>query len=135
MGRVLSDLGATTIEHKENDVKIFKWTAVAFTALFALMNLGVAPDSSQADGLRILGVVLGVAGVAAAVGLATSRTWGRTAVVAVGALNVAAATVGLVVDAIGVDTGAAATGLVLGVICVALGVLTQPTAVPQRVAA
>jgi len=124
-----------TSSTKEHDVKIVKWTAVTLTALFALLNLGAAPDSSQADGLRILGVVLGVAGVTAAVGLATSRTWGRTAVLIVGAFNLAAATVSLFVAANGLDTGASITGMVLGVVCVALGALVQTEAAMKPAAA
>jgi len=116
-------------------VKIVKWAAVTLTALFALLNLGVAPDASQAAGLRILGAVLGVAGVAAAVGLATSRSWGRTAVITVGALNLVASIVSLFVDVKGLDTGTSITGMVLGVVCVVLGALAQPTAATKRVAA
>jgi hypothetical protein len=111
-------------------MRILTWAAVAVTALFALMNLGAALGSGESGaGLRLLGAVLFVAGAAAAAGLATRRTWGRTAVIGVGAVNVATAAVGLAFD-----PAAAVVGLVVGGLGVVLGVLAREP-VDQAVAA
>lgn len=111
-------------------MRILSWAAVAVTALFALMNLGAALGDGESDaGLRLLGAVLCIAGLAAAAGLATRRPWGRAAVIGVGAANVAAAVIGLVVGAQG-----AVVGLVVGGLCIVLGALARQP-VEQTVAA
>lgn len=99
-------------------MKIITWAAVAITALFVLMNAGAALDPEQAAWVRAFGAVVGVAGVAALVGLATGRGWGRPAVIAVGALNVAGSIAALV-D--GQEGGL--IGLVVGCLGVLLGAL------------
>jgi hypothetical protein len=110
-------------------MKIIRWAAVAATVLFVLMNLGAAIDPEQEGWVRIVGAVLGVAGAAAATGLVLNRTWGRPAVIGVGALNVGAAVVGM---ATGLEGGV--IGLVVGGLGVLLGALTGRDA-EQRVAA
>jgi peptidoglycan/LPS O-acetylase OafA/YrhL len=115
-------------------MKIVKWAAVVLTVLFAVLNLGTAPDPSQEAAFRILGAVLGVAGVAAAVGLAANRPWGRAAVITVGVLNLVAAVGSLFVDSGGMSTGASVTGIVLGALCVATGALVPSSGSERRVA-
>lgn len=99
-------------------MKILKWAAVAVTALFALMNLGVVPDSGVETGWRAYGAVMAVAGAAAAIGLATDQRWGRVAVIGAGGINLAASVIGLFADQPG-----GATGIVVGGLGVVLGVL------------
>jgi hypothetical protein len=113
----------TTQRLEESTMKIIRWAAVAVTVLFVLFNIGAALDADQADWVQIVGGVLAVAGVPAAVGLALGRAWGRTAVIGVGVLNVAAAVAALVDDQSG-----AAVGLVLGGLAVVLGVVGAPGA-------
>ena len=110
-------------------MQILKWAAVAVTALFALMNLGAVLEPDVGTGFRIAAAALGLAGVVATVGLGASRAWGRSAVIAVGALNVAAAVVGLVADEPG-----AVIGIVVGGLAVVLGALA-PTASGEPVRA
>ena len=100
-------------------MKIVKWAAVLVTALFALMNLGAVPQSSLDTWLRVVGAVMALAGAAAAIGLAASLAWGKSAVIGVGAVNVAIAVISLITGAEG-----AAIGLVVGGLGVALGLLT-----------
>jgi predicted ferric reductase len=95
-------------------MRIIRWAAFAVTVLFALMNLGAAIDPDQHTWLRVAGAVLAIAGAAAATGIALNRTWGRPAVIAVGALNVAASLVALVNDE---------EGFVIGLVVGGLGVL------------
>jgi hypothetical protein len=99
-------------------MKLIRWAAVAVTVTFALMNLGAAIDPGQHSWVRIAGAVLCLAGAAAATGMALNRAWGRAAVIAVGAFNVAASVVGMVNDEPGF-----VIGLVVGGLAVLLGVL------------
>jgi hypothetical protein len=99
-------------------MKIIRWAAFAVTVLFALMNLGAAIDPDQDTWVRIVGAVLAVGGAAAATGLALNRSWGRPAVIAVGAMNVAASLVAMLSDQEGF-----ATGIVVGGLGVLLGAL------------
>ncbi len=110
-------------------MKIVKWAAVAVTALFALMNLGAALGADQDTWVRVVSGVLAAAGLAATVGLATGRSWGRAAVVVVGVANVAGAVAALVADQDG-----APIGLVVGALGVLLGAFadrrSRPAGVP-----
>jgi hypothetical protein len=106
-------------------MKMLKWAAVAVTVLFVLMNLGAAVDASQDGWVRVVGGVLGVAGIVAAAGLATSRAWGRAAVITVGAGNVAAAVIGLFAGQEG-----SVIGLVVGGLAVLLGVFAGTRTAP-----
>jgi hypothetical protein len=109
-------------------MKSLKWAAVAVTTLFALMNLGVVPDGQADPAWRIVAGLLCLAGIAAAVGLAVDRTWGRAAVVAVGGLNIIASVIGLIADQQG-----AVIGLVVGGLGATLGALS-PAVATSRVA-
>lgn len=100
-------------------MKLIRWAAVAVTALFALMNLGAALDPEQEGWVRAVGAPLALAGVVAAVGLARDAGWGRPAVIAVGALNVAGGIAALVADEPG-----GAVGIVVGGLAVILGALS-----------
>ncbi|GAB3197810.1 hypothetical protein GCM10027062_10420 [Nocardioides hungaricus] len=110
-------------------MKILTWAAVAVTALFTLMNLGAVFEPDAAIPYRVVAAVLGLAGAAAAVGLATTQTWGKPAVVAVGVLNVVAAIIMVFTGQQG-----AAIGIVVGGLGAALGALADGDLKP-RVAA
>lgn len=100
-------------------MKAVTWAAVAVTALFALMNLGAVFESEVDTPYRIVGAVLAVVGAGAAAGLGTGQPWGRASVVSVGALNVIASIIGLLVDQEG-----AVIGIVVGALGVVLGWLS-----------
>ena len=100
-------------------MKIVKWAAVIVTALFVLMNLGVAFDPDQDDWVRVVGGVLAAVGIPALIGLATAQDWGRPAVVAVGLLNAAGGVAALVDDQEG-----AVIGIVVGGLGALLGFLS-----------
>lgn len=99
-------------------MKILKWAAVAVTALFALMNLGVVLHPDGGMPYRVLAAVLAIVGLAAAVGLATNQAWGRVGVIAAGGLNVIAAIIGSLTGQEG-----AVIGVVVGGLGVVLGAL------------
>jgi hypothetical protein len=104
-------------------MKMITWAAIVATGLFALMNLGVVADGDIDTGWRITGVILGLLGALAAVGLGAGQPWGRSAVIAVGAANTTASIIGLVADQQG-----AAIGIVVGAAGVILGCLTPTSA-------
>jgi peptidoglycan/LPS O-acetylase OafA/YrhL len=109
-------------------MKIVRWAAVLVTVLFVLMNVGAAADSAAESWVRLSGGLLALAGAAAAVGLALDKAWGRTAVIAVGALNVVLAVAALLVDEPG-----GVVGIVVGGLAVVLGALyAQPEHEPAR---
>src|SRR3954452_19616683 len=90
----------------------FVRTAAIVTALMALFNFpsGFTADSSDMPSwLAWAGTVVGVAGFAAAIALIRRADWGRQAVVAVGALNVAGGIIQLARS-----RGNGIVGLVLG---------------------
>jgi hypothetical protein len=100
-------------------MKIIRWAAVLVTILMALMNLGTVfatGDQRPGTGLLVLGLVAGVAGIAAAVGLVRQASWGPAAVTGVGAINAVLAVIALTQDMEGAIVGLAvsALGLVLG---------------------
>lgn len=99
-------------------VKAIRWAAVAATALMSLMNLPVAFDADPdiATPLAWSATVLGVLGLAAAAGLLRRASWGRPAVLAVGALNLLGAVV-----AVGNGWEGGVIGLVLSALILALG--------------
>lgn len=104
-------------------MKIIKWTAVAVTALFVLMNLGAVVEPDVDAPYRVVAVVLAIGGVAAAVGLGANQPWGRPAVILVGALNVVTALAGLFTNQEG-----AVIGVVVGGLGVILGALAADEA-------
>jgi len=97
-------------------MQIVKWAAVAVTTLFALMNLGTVPDGDLDTAWRVFGGVMAVAGLVAALALATSQSWGRAGIIVVGGINVGAAVIGLFTDEAGAVIGivVAGLGVVLG---------------------
>ncbi len=101
-------------------MKIIRWAAILVTGLFALMNIGVAADTDTETWIKVACALLAVGGLVAAVGLALNAAWGRIAVIAVGALNVAGAVGALISEEDG-----AAVGIVVGGLAVALGVLSS----------
>jgi hypothetical protein len=90
---------------------IAKWAAVAVTVLMGLANLGLAAQSSL--GLKILGPILAVAALGAAVGFARQRSWGAPAVIAVGAANLVGTIVGAIVGLDGWPVGLVLSGLAI----------------------
>ena len=104
-------------------MKAIRWAAVAATVLMSLMNLPVAFD----DGVDVptsvawLATALGAVGLVAAGGLARRQPWGRPAVLAVGVLNLAAATAALVA---GWEGGV--IGLVVSLLIVVFGWFAEP---------
>lgn len=118
---VLAALGPST-SFEGALMKILTWAAVAVTALFALMNLGasVVSHTGVDTWQRIVAGLLCAAGVAAAIGLATTRSWGRVAVIAVGAVNVLVSLIALVTDQEG-----AVVGIVVGGLGVLFGALVR----------
>jgi hypothetical protein len=99
-------------------VKAIRWAAVAATALMSLMNIPIAFDADLAipTPLAWSATVLGVLGLVAAAGLLRRASWGRPAVLAVGALNLAGA-----VLAIAEGTEGGVIGLVVSALILAFG--------------
>ncbi len=97
---------------------IVKWAAAAVTLLMGLANLG---QVTQDTNLRwqVVGLVLAVAALVAVVGLVAGRSWGRTAVIAIGAVNLVAALVAAVagLDGWPVAVVLSSLGIVLGAVC------------------
>jgi hypothetical protein len=96
---------------------IAKWAAIAVTFLMGLANLGQIAQSNLS--LKVLGPVLGVAALAAIVGLATRRPWGARAVIAVGAANLVLGAVGAIVGLHGWPVGVVLAGLAIVLTAVA----------------
>ena len=90
---------------------IAKWAAVAVTVLMGLANLGLVGQSHL--GLQILGPILAVAALVAVVGLATHRSWGVRAVIAVGVVNLVGAIVGAIAGLDGWPVGVVLSGLAI----------------------
>lgn len=110
-------------------MKIIKGAAVAATALFVLMNAGTVPDSDLGTAYRVIGAVLAVVGLIAAVGLATGQAWGSQAVIGAGVLNLAAAISGLFTDQDGVVVGLVVASLGIALGALARGGLPKPAGV------
>ena len=98
---------------------IVKWAAIGVTALMGLANVGLL-GQDVAVVWKVLGVVLALPPLAAVVGLIARKAWGRSAVIAIGAINVAAAVIGAVAGLDGWPIGLvlSALGVVLGVVYV-----------------
>lgn len=112
-------------------MRTIRYAAAIATIVMSLLNLPIALDdggSGIPTPLAWLVSVLGVAGIAAAVGLLRSATWATVAVIAVGALNLAGAFVALASDWDG-----AVIGLVLSAAGTALGI-AYAAAGPARTA-
>jgi hypothetical protein len=93
-------------------MKVAHWAAIVVLILMSLMNLGaVTGDSTTA--IVVIGVVIGVAGLAAAFGLIRRTSWGpMTALAAAGAF--------LVTSVIGLIVGWEGSPIGIGVSVVAL---------------
>lgn len=99
-------------------MKMIRWAAVVVTALFVLMNLGAIGGSDLQTWVRVTAGVLVPAGAIAATGLALNTSWGRSAVLVVGGLNVAAG-----LAAVAADQAGGAVGIVVGGLAVVLAAL------------
>src|SRR4051812_11545282 len=98
---------------------IAKWAAVAVTVLMGLANLG---QLAQDDlGLKILGSALAVAAAIAVGGYALRRSWGATAVIAVGAANLVGCVVAIIAGSDGWPVS-----LVLSALAIVLTAVAQP---------
>ena len=101
-------------------MSIIRWAAVVVTTLMSLMNLGVVlGDPKPSAALLAFGLVVGLVGLVAAYGLARRTPWGRTAGLAVGAVNLVGAVVAL---ATALDGGV--VGLVVSVLTLTLTYLS-----------
>jgi hypothetical protein len=98
---------------------IAKWAAIAVTVLMGLANLGLVTQDTI--GLKILGPVMAMAAMVAVVGFATPSSWGASAVIAVGSVNL----VGSIVGAIAGFDGWPVS-LVLSVLAIVLVTVAQP---------
>jgi hypothetical protein len=106
-------------------MRIIRWAAAAVTVLMSLMNLPIVFEAgSQKIPTAIAWAitVLGVVGIAAAIGLIRRARWGRPAVLAVGALNAVGAVIALINDSEG-----AVIGLVVSTLILVFGLLTSDT--------
>jgi hypothetical protein len=110
-------------------MKAIRWAAAAATVLMSLMNIPIAFDDGGADLATPVAwaiSLLGVLGLVAAVGLLLRAPWGRPAVLAVGAVNLAA---GVVALAKGWD--GAVIGLVVSALILVLGYLASAADTPR----
>lgn len=100
-------------------MKAVRWSAAIVTTLMSLLDLPVAVAAGDQDipvALAWAISLLGVLGLVAVVGLIRRTTWGRPAVLAVGAVNGFGAVVALLTGGEG-----AAIGLVLSALILVLG--------------
>jgi hypothetical protein len=95
-------------------MKLVRWAAAVVVTLMALLNLGsVAGDDGA--GIKIPGLVLGVAGLVAVYALIRGRTWGAPTAAGVSVVNLV-----LAVVAVALDWSGGAVGIVLNVVALAL---------------
>jgi len=96
-------------------MKTLRILAIIPLTLMSLMNVGyiLPTDPKHNMAVAIAVLVLGVAGLAAAYGLARNTSWGLPAAVTVAGVNVAAAIVALVNDAEGATIGLVVSTLAL----------------------
>ena len=100
-------------------MKTLRYTAAAATILMSLMNLPIAFNDGDMDlpkALAWLISLLGVIGIAAAIGLILGTSWGTPALIAVGVVNVIGALIALSADSEG-----AVIGLTVSTIMTVLG--------------
>jgi hypothetical protein len=111
-------------------MRIIRWAAAAVTVLMSLMNLPIAFDATEQKipiAIAWAITVLGVLGIAAAVGLIRRARWGRPAVLAIGAVNVVGAIIAMIKNMDG-----AAIGLTVSALILLLGFLTSDNDVSRR---
>ena len=103
-------------------MSVVRWAAAAVTILMSLMNLPFVVTDGDSDfplALNAAISLLGVVGIVSAIGLLRKAGWGRPAVLAIGAINLAGAIAAVVT---GMD--GAFIGLVVSSLIVVLGLLT-----------
>lgn len=113
-------------------MRVVRWAAAAVTVLMSLMNLPFAADDGGAgfpQALNMMISLLGVLGIVSAIGLLRRTAWGRPAVLAIGAVNLAGAIATLIIGMEG-----ATIGLVVSSLIVVLGLLTPAGDRPRAVA-
>lgn len=108
-------------------MKAIRWAAAAVTALMSLMNIPVAFDRDVdiPTAVAWAATVVGVLGLVAAAGLLRRASWGRPAVLAIGAVNLVGAVVALANEWEG-----AVIGLVVSLLILGLGFLADRDAAP-----
>jgi hypothetical protein len=96
-------------------MKFVRILAIVPLALVSLLNVGYpfGTDPKPDVALAVGAVMLGLAGFAAAFGLARNTTWGIPAALAVAGINVVAAIVALVSDTEGAIVGLVVSSLAL----------------------
>ena len=102
-------------------MRIAKWAAVVVTLLMGLANIGQLAQSNVA--LKVVGPALAVAAVIAVIGVASGRSWGARAVIAVGATNLVIAVLAAIA---GLDGWPVA--VVLSALAILLTALSTPRA-------
>ena len=106
-------------------MNVVRWAAVAVTILMSLMNLPFVVTDGGSDFPLVLNAAIslvGVIGIVSAIGLLRKAAWGRPAVLAIGAINLAGAIAAIVTGMEG-----AFIGLVISSLIVVLGLLTPGT--------
>ncbi|HEY5783870.1 MAG TPA: hypothetical protein VIT65_03750 [Microlunatus sp.] len=104
-------------------MRTVRWAAAAATILMSLLNLPFVVDDGGAGLPTVVNwliSLLGVVGIASAIGLLRHAGWGRPAVLAVGAINLVGAVAALIAGMEG-----AIIGLVVSGSIVVLGLLTR----------
>ncbi len=74
-------------------MKVLHWVAVVVLTLLTLMNIGAVGGDSP-TGVTVLGIVLGLAGLATLYGMIRRRAWGAVAGLALAVANVISAVIG-----------------------------------------
>jgi len=99
-----------------------RWAAAVATVLMSLMNLPLAFDRGETPGaVAWAATVAGALGLVAAAGLLLRTSWGRPAVLAIGAVDLAGA-----VAALAAGWEGAVIGLVVSTLIVVLGWFSAP---------
>jgi hypothetical protein len=95
-------------------MKVAHWAAVVVLILMSLMNLGAATgDSSTA--VKVIGVVIGVAGLTSVYGLIRHTSWGPLAALATAGAFLVTSVIGLIEgwDGSPIGVGVSVVGLIL----------------------
>jgi hypothetical protein len=112
-------------------MRVVRWAAAAATIVMSLMDLPFAVDPGSSNPTPLLAwaiSLLGVLGIVAAIALLRRASWGRPAVLVIGAINFAAAVVALIIGSEGAVIGLVVSGLI-----VVLGLLTPRSARAEQV--
>jgi len=103
-------------------MRFVRWAAAAATIVMSLMDLPFALDPGRSNPPPALAwaiSLLGVLGIVAAIALLRRASWGRPAVLVIGAINLVAAAVAMIIGSEGAVIGLVVSGLI-----VVLGLLT-----------